>query len=33
MKKGYAAIKKFYRTYEDEIVVLAVAAMYMSMPF
>ncbi len=31
MKKGYATIKKFYRTYEDEIAVLAVAATYMSM--
>ncbi len=31
MKKGYAAIKRFHQTYEVEIAVLAVAAVYMSM--
>ena len=31
MKKGYAAIKRFHHTYEVEIAVLAVMAVYMSM--
>lgn len=31
MKKGYAAIKRFHQTYEVEIAVLTVAAVYMSM--
>lgn len=31
MKKGYAAIKRFHQTYEVEIAVLAVTAVYMSM--
>ena len=31
MKRGYAAIKRFYQTYEVEIAVLAVMAVYMSM--
>ena len=31
MKKDYAVIKRFHQTYEVEIAVLAVAAIYMSM--